>query len=182
MIHVGKKKLWEGKEHLLGLFFCSTWQLKKDSPIFERSHMEYYNIFWLIDWCLTSSEQFFQDENIWKFKRHGTQNKERWWVGMDNFASVTGLLWTTVTLGSLTCGEGGNLSTRDLGFIYVSSTGWVGCEFIHPAQPTDALSSRRSSRSHLYTPGFPRGSIFFVKCEFIPLPTVSKNFQNTKWD
>jgi hypothetical protein len=33
------------------------------------------------------------------------------------------------TLGSLTCGEGGNLSTRDLGFIYVSSAGWVGCEF-----------------------------------------------------
>jgi hypothetical protein len=38
---------------------------------------------WLIDWCLTSSEQFFsyiQDENIKKFKRHGTRNKERWWV------------------------------------------------------------------------------------------------------
>jgi len=27
------------------------------------------------------------------------------------------------TQGSLTCGEGGNLSTRDLGFIYVSSAG-----------------------------------------------------------
>jgi hypothetical protein len=63
----------------------------------------------------------------------------------------------SVTLGSLTCGEGGNLSTRDLGFIYVSSAGRVGCEFMHPAQPTDALSSRRSSRSHFYTPGFPRG-------------------------
>ena len=53
---------------------------------------------WLIDWCLTSSEQFFryiQDENISKFKRHGTRNKERWWVGTDNFASATGLLWTT---------------------------------------------------------------------------------------
>jgi hypothetical protein len=35
-------------------------------------------------------------------------------------------------MGSLTCGEGGNLSTRDLGFIYVSSAGRVGCEFIHP--------------------------------------------------
>ena len=31
--------------------------------------------------------------------------------------------------------------------------GRVGCEFIHPAQPTDAPSSRRSSRSHFYTPG-----------------------------
>jgi hypothetical protein len=34
----------------------------------------------LIDWCLTSSEQFFsyiQDENIKKFKRHRTRNKER---------------------------------------------------------------------------------------------------------
>ena len=62
-----------------------------------------------------------------------------------------------VTLGSLTCGEGGNLSTWDLGFIYVSSAGRVGCEFLHPAQPTDAPSSRRSSRSHFYTPGFPRG-------------------------
>jgi hypothetical protein len=28
---------------------------------------------------------------------------------------------------------------------------------MHPAQPTDAPSSRRSSRSHFYTPGFPRG-------------------------
>jgi hypothetical protein len=36
----------------------------------------------------------------------------------------------------------------------------VGCEFIHPAQPTDAPSSRRSSRSHFYTPGFPRGCIY----------------------
>jgi hypothetical protein len=44
-------------------------------------------------------------------------------------------------LGSLTCEEVGNLSTRDLGFIYVSSTGRVGCEIIHPAQPTDAPSS-----------------------------------------
>jgi hypothetical protein len=43
-----------------------------------------------------------------------------------------------VTLGSLTCEEGGNLSTRDLGFIYISSEGRVGCEFIHPAQPMDA--------------------------------------------
>jgi hypothetical protein len=39
------------------------------------------------------------------------------------------------------CGEGGNLSTRDLSFIYVSSAGWVGCEFLHPAKPTDAPSS-----------------------------------------
>jgi hypothetical protein len=62
-----------------------------------------------------------------------------------------------ITLGSLTCGEGGNLSTRDLGFIYVSSAGRIGCVFIHPTQPTDAPSSRRSSRSHFYTPGFPRG-------------------------
>ena len=62
-----------------------------------------------------------------------------------------------VTLGSLTCGEGGNLSTQDLSFIYVSSAGRVGCEFMHPTQPTDAPSSRRSSRSHFYTLGFPRG-------------------------
>jgi hypothetical protein len=37
--------------------------------------------------------------------------------------------------------------------IYVSSEGRVGCEFIHPAQPTDVPSSRRSSLSHFYTPG-----------------------------
>jgi hypothetical protein len=49
----------------------------------------------------------------------------------------------------LICEEGGNLSTRDLGFIYVSSEGRVGCEFIHPAQPTDAPSSRRSSGSFI---------------------------------
>jgi hypothetical protein len=57
------------------------------------------------------------------------------------------------TLGSSTCEERGNPSTRDLGFIYVSSKGRVGCEFIHPAQPTNVPSSRRSSRSHFYTAG-----------------------------
>jgi hypothetical protein len=46
-------------------------------------------------------------------------------VGTENLASATGLLWTTVTLGSLTCEEGGNLSTQDLSFIYVSSEGRV---------------------------------------------------------
>jgi hypothetical protein len=43
------------------------------------------------------------------------------------------------------------------GFIYVSFEGRIGCEFIHPAQPTDAPSSKRSYRSHFYTPGFPLG-------------------------
>ena len=38
------------------------------------------------------------------------------------------------------CGEGGNLSTRDLSFIYVSSAGRVGCEFLHPLQTEEALS------------------------------------------
>jgi hypothetical protein len=47
-------------------------------------------------------------------------------------------------MGSLTCGEGGNLSTRVLGFIYVSSAGRVGCEFLHPAQPTDALQAEEA--------------------------------------
>ena len=49
-----------------------------------------------------------------------------------------------VTLGSLTCGEGGNLSTRDLDFIYVSSAGRIGCELLHPAQPTDAPSNEEA--------------------------------------
>ena len=57
----------------------------------------------------------------------------------------------------LTCKEGGNLSTWDLGFIYFSSEGRVGWEFIHPSQPTVTPSSRRSSWSHFYTPGFPWG-------------------------
>jgi hypothetical protein len=30
-------------------------------------------------------------------------------------------------------------TTRDLGFIYVSPEGRVGCEFIHPAQAEEAL-------------------------------------------
>ena len=51
---------------------------------------------WLIGWCLTSSEHFFsyiQDENIKKFKRHGTRNKERCMgLGTDNLASATGLI------------------------------------------------------------------------------------------
>ena len=52
------------------------------------------------------------------------------------------------------CGEGGNLSTRDLGFIYVSSAGRVGCEFLHPAQPTDAPSAEEA----LGPISIPRGS------------------------
>jgi len=51
----------------------------------------------LIDWCLTSSEQFFsyiQDEKK-KLNATGLENKERWWVWTDNLASTTGLLWTT---------------------------------------------------------------------------------------
>ena len=105
-----------------------------------------------------------------KFKRHGTWNKERWWVGTENLTSATGLLWT-VTLGSLACEEGGNLSTRYLGFIYVSSEGRVGCEFIHPAQPTDAPSGRRSPLSHFYTPGFPpfRGLVPLGRRNLVPV-------------
>jgi hypothetical protein len=54
-------------------------------------------------------------------------------VGTENLASATGLLWTTVTLGSLTCEEGGNLSTRDLSFIYVSSEGQMFvCPLAYP--------------------------------------------------
>ena len=83
----------------------------------------------------------------------GIETRKGVWVGTNNLASATGLIMSI--LGSLTCEEDGNLSTRDLGFIYVSSEGRVGCEFIHPAQPTDAPSSRRSSRSHFYNPGFP---------------------------
>ena len=117
----------------------------------------------LIFFSLYSRRSFFsyiQDENIKIFKRHGTRNKERCMGRDDNLASATGLIMSILlimscysTLGSLTCEEDGNLSTRDLGFIYVSSEGRVDCEFIHPAQPTDAPSSRRSSRSNFYTPG-----------------------------
>ena len=47
-------------------------------------------------------------------------------------------------LGSLTCEEDGNLSTRDLVFIYVSSEGRVGCEFIHPAQRRTPLQAEEA--------------------------------------
>ena len=61
--------------------------------------------------------------------------------------------------------------TRDLGFIYVSSEGRVGCEFMHPAQPTDAPSSRRSSRSHFYTPGLSpfRGLVPLGRRNLVPI-------------
>ena len=64
-------------------------------------------------------------------------------------------IWA-VTLGSLTCEEGSNFSTRDLSFIYMyfSCERRVGSKFIDPAQPTDAPSSQRSSWTHFYTPGF----------------------------
>jgi hypothetical protein len=68
--------------------------------------------------------------------------------------SETGLLWTTVTLGSLTCKECGNLSTQDLCFIYVSSEGRVGCEFIHSEEALGPISIPRGSRGvnpcHIY--------------------------------
>ena len=43
------------------------------------------------------------------------------------------IIMSCYRLGSLTCEEGGNLSTRALDFIYVSSEGRVGCEFMLPA-------------------------------------------------
>jgi hypothetical protein len=58
-------------------------------------------------------------------------------------------------------------------FIYVSSAGRVGCKFMHLAQPTDALSSRRSSRSHIYTPGFPRGLVSLFTILRLDSVTVS---------
>ena len=45
-------------------------------------------------------------------------------------------------------------------FIYISSEGRVGCEFIHQTQPTDAPSSRRSSQSH------------FILLIYYKIPTV----------
>ncbi|CAB9544508.1 hypothetical protein BROOK1789C_1738, partial [Bathymodiolus brooksi thiotrophic gill symbiont] len=100
----------------------------------------------------------FRTRTLKNLNATGLETRKGVWVGTDNLASATGLIMSI--LGSLTCEEDGNLSTRDLGIIYVSSEGRVGCEFIHPAQPTDAPSSRRSSRSHFYTPGFPRGYIY----------------------
>ena len=125
----------------------------------------------MIDWCLTSNEHFFsyiQDENIKKCKRHGTRNKERC-MGRDRSHML--IMSCYSTLGSLTCEEDGNLSTRDLGIIYVSSEGRVGCEFIHPTQPTDAPSSRRSSRFHFYTPGLTplRGLVPLGRRNLVPI-------------
>jgi hypothetical protein len=115
----------------------------------------------LIDWCLTSSEQFFsyiQDENIKKFKRHRTRNKERWWVGTDDLASATGLLWTThhehIML-IMSCYTGffnvrrgwQSLNTGPLFYLrLIRRTGWLWI-----------YTFRRSSRSHFYPPRFPRG-------------------------
>jgi hypothetical protein len=85
------------------------------------------------------------------------------------------------------CEEGGNLSIRDLGFIYVSSEGRVGCEFIHPAQPTDAPSIR-SSRSHFFTPGFTRfrGLVPLERRNLVPiLPPAHPEYdilQHTPYD
>ena len=60
---------------------------------------------------------------------------------------------------------------REPGFIYVSSEGRVGCEFLHPAQPTDAPSSRRSFRSHFYTPGLTpfRGLVPLGRRNLVPI-------------
>jgi hypothetical protein len=62
----------------------------------------------------------------------------------------------------------GNLSTQDLGFIYVSSEGRVGCEFIHPIQPTDAPSCRRNSVPFLY----PRFNLVKIHLLFRIIPLI----------
>ena len=135
-----------------------------------------YKIYdWLIDWSMFNVQRpIFQlysgrTRTLKNLNATGLETRKGVWVGTDNLASATGLIMSILlimscysTLGSLTCEEDGNLSTRDLGFIYVSSEGRVGCEFIHPAQPSDAPSSRRISRSHFYIPGFPRGYILYV--------------------
>jgi hypothetical protein len=48
----------------------------------------------------------------------GLETRKGVWVGTNNLSSATGLIMSI--LGSLMCEEDGNLSTRDLGFIYVS--------------------------------------------------------------
>jgi len=72
----------------------------------------------------------------------------------------------------------------DLSFIYVSFEGRVGCEFIHPAQPTDGPSSRRSSRSHFYTVWLTpfRGLVPLGRRYLVPiLPPASGNISAISW-
>ena len=73
---------------------------------------------------------------------------------MENLASATGLLWTTVTLSSLTCEEGGNLSTQDLSFIYVSSEGRVVVNLYIPHNRQTPLQAEEA----LGPISIPRGS------------------------
>ena len=124
---------------------------------------------YLVGWCLTSSEQFFRTRTFKNLNATGLETRKGNGYGRillpvqqvsygPLIMSIMLIMSCYTVFFNFTCAEGGNLSTRDLGFIYVSSVGRVGCEFLHPAQPTDAASSRRSSRSHFYTPGFPRGS------------------------
>ena len=54
----------------------------------------------------------------------------------------------------------------------IRRTGWFnGCELIYSAQPTDAPSSRRSSRSHFYTLGLTpfRGLVPLGRRNLVPI-------------
>ena len=97
-----------------------------------------------------------------KFKRHvRTRNKERWWVGMENLASATGLLWTTVTLGSLTCEEGGNLLNTGPQFYLrvIQRTGWL---WIYTSRTTNGrpFKPKKLSVPFLYL-GIPTGLLWW---------------------
>ena len=116
----------------------------------------------LIDWCLTSSKQFFshiQDENIKKFQRHGTRNKERWWIGTDKLASATGLLWTTMSCytGFFNVRRGWqSLNTGPRFYLrLIRRTGWL---WIYTSRTTDGcpFKLKKLSVPFLY-PGIPAG-------------------------
>ena len=69
------------------LFYFDGWAL----TLFVLTPCRFL-LFVLFDCCFSA---IFRTRTFKKkFKRHGTRNKERW-VGTDNFASATGLLWTT---------------------------------------------------------------------------------------
>jgi hypothetical protein len=124
----------------------------------------------LIDWLMfiTSSERNFSAifRTRKKIKRHGTRNKERWWVWTDNLASATGLLWTTRHV-IMSCYTGRffnvrrgwqSLNTGPLFYLrLIRRTGWL---LICISRTTDGcpFKPKKLSVPSLY-PGVPAGLV-----------------------
>ena len=119
----------------------------------------------MVDWCLNVQRAIFQlysgREHFKNLNATGLEARKG-----DGYGQII-LPVQQVSVGPLimSCYTGflnvrrrwQSLNTGPRFYLRLASAGRVGCEFLHPAHPTDAPSSRRSSRSPFLYPGIPAG-------------------------